>query len=203
MTGIKAIETQYAGCRFRSRLEARWGVFFDALGIEWQYEPQGYVIDGRPYLPDFWLPGQRTWVEVKGHDGAVDRELLAQASAPSGLPLSVDPADTRWPLIKLRMLVLGPIPDAPSFHTALVVIAGTELAQQVCTPICYDSRPDGRHSHGFTTIHGATPVDPQGKDLSGWAPEPLRTWGYGFPCDVIHTAYTAARSARFEYRASG
>lgn len=30
---IKAIETSYAGCRFRSRLEARWAVFFDTLGI--------------------------------------------------------------------------------------------------------------------------------------------------------------------------
>ena len=28
----KAIETRYAGHRFRSRLEARWAVFFDALG---------------------------------------------------------------------------------------------------------------------------------------------------------------------------
>jgi hypothetical protein len=28
--GVKAIETQYNGYRFRSRLEARWAVFFDA-----------------------------------------------------------------------------------------------------------------------------------------------------------------------------
>lgn len=38
---IKPIETRYAGCRFRSRLEARWAVFFDALKIEWEYEPEG------------------------------------------------------------------------------------------------------------------------------------------------------------------
>jgi hypothetical protein len=30
-TEIKAIETSYKGYRFRSRLEARWAVFFDAL----------------------------------------------------------------------------------------------------------------------------------------------------------------------------
>lgn len=41
---IQAIETSYKGCRFRSRLEARYAVFFDALGIEWQYEPQGFEI---------------------------------------------------------------------------------------------------------------------------------------------------------------
>ena len=70
MTKIKAIETRYAGCRFRSRLEARWAVFFDALGMRWEYEPEGYMIgpenDQRGYLPDFWLPDRRQWVEVKG-----------------------------------------------------------------------------------------------------------------------------------------
>lgn len=53
---IKAIETHYKGYRFRSRLEARWAVFFDTIGIEYQYEPEGYVVDGIPYLPDFWVP---------------------------------------------------------------------------------------------------------------------------------------------------
>ena len=32
---IKAIETSYKGYLFRSRLEARWAVFFDALGLVW------------------------------------------------------------------------------------------------------------------------------------------------------------------------
>lgn len=30
MSEIKAIDTYYKGYRFRSRLEARWAVFFDA-----------------------------------------------------------------------------------------------------------------------------------------------------------------------------
>jgi hypothetical protein len=51
---IKAIETVYKGYRFRSRLEARWAVFFDTLGIEWVYEPEGFeTTDGYRYLPDF------------------------------------------------------------------------------------------------------------------------------------------------------
>lgn len=53
---IKAIETHYKGYHFRSRLEARWAVFFDALGIQWEYEHEGYDLDGEWYLPDFWLP---------------------------------------------------------------------------------------------------------------------------------------------------
>jgi len=57
VSDIKAIETRYAGCNFRSRLEARWAVFFDHLGIKWEYEREGYVgVRGTPYLPDFWLP---------------------------------------------------------------------------------------------------------------------------------------------------
>lgn len=64
---LKAIETIYKGYKFRSRLEARWAVFFDALEVKWEYEPEGYELgsDGR-YLPDFWLPDDRIWVEVKG-----------------------------------------------------------------------------------------------------------------------------------------
>lgn len=75
---ISPIETTYAGCRFRSRLEARWAVFFDALGIRWEYEAQGYELGWRldlarlekgeviHYLPDFWLPDHRMFAEVKG-----------------------------------------------------------------------------------------------------------------------------------------
>jgi hypothetical protein len=69
VTTVEAIETRYAGCRFRSRLEARWAVFFSRLRIPWRYEPEGYLLDGEPYLPDFLLypdsPGQ-AWFEVKG-----------------------------------------------------------------------------------------------------------------------------------------
>ena len=62
---IKAIETEYKGYRFRSRLEARWAVFFDALGIKWEYEIEGYNIFGEGYLPDFWLPGFCCFAEIK------------------------------------------------------------------------------------------------------------------------------------------
>lgn len=64
---IKAIETIYNGYRFRSRLEARWAVVFDALGIEWVYEPEGLDLGKLGwYLPDFYLPGEKWFVEVKG-----------------------------------------------------------------------------------------------------------------------------------------
>lgn len=63
---IKAIPTRYKGYHFRSRLEARYAVFFDALGLKWEYEPEGFELpNGERYLPDFYLPEQRVWVEVK------------------------------------------------------------------------------------------------------------------------------------------
>ncbi|WBP92179.1 PDDEXK family nuclease [Kitasatospora cathayae] len=79
MTTIQPIETRYAGHHFRSRLEARWAVFFDAIGITWEYEPQGYTVglDRRPYLPDFWLPDLHAFVEVKGDEERFDGRLLS------------------------------------------------------------------------------------------------------------------------------
>lgn len=69
MGEIRSIETEYNGYRFRSRLEARWAVFFDALGVDYEYEPEGFELgDGTRYLPDFYLPDVNggIYVEVKG-----------------------------------------------------------------------------------------------------------------------------------------
>lgn len=65
MAEIKTIETLYNGYRFRSRLEARWAVFFDEAGIPYEYEKDGFVVDGKPYLPDFFLPWFNCYVEIK------------------------------------------------------------------------------------------------------------------------------------------
>jgi hypothetical protein len=75
---IRPIETRYKGCRFRSRLEARYAVLFDALKMRWQYEPEGFELgNGERYLPDFWCPfnpkdaafckfkNPGTWIEIK------------------------------------------------------------------------------------------------------------------------------------------
>ena len=61
---IKAIETHYNGYKFRSRLEARWAVFFDEAEIEYQYEPEEFDINGTWYLPDFYLPWYKCYVEI-------------------------------------------------------------------------------------------------------------------------------------------
>ena len=71
---IQAIETEYNGNKYRSRLEARWAVFFDSLNIEYTYEPEGFDLQeaGR-YLPDFFIQYHEDyndkigghWIEIK------------------------------------------------------------------------------------------------------------------------------------------
>ena len=77
---IKAIETVYRGYRFRSRLEARWAVFFDALGLAYCYEHEGYDLGKLGlYLPDFWFPSLEVFGEVK--PGQLNEEEFALAAA--------------------------------------------------------------------------------------------------------------------------
>jgi hypothetical protein len=73
---IKAIETVYNGYKFRSRLEARWAVFFTEAGISYQYELEGFELAGGVrYLPDFFLPDIGVFVEVKPHRDITRPEL--------------------------------------------------------------------------------------------------------------------------------
>ena len=82
---LQPIPTTYHGYRFRSRLEARWCVFFEARNITFDYEPEGFPLPGGgAYLPDFWLPQVSMWAEVKPSNDlarlAVDREIIHKAT---------------------------------------------------------------------------------------------------------------------------
>lgn len=77
---IKPIETVHNGYRFRSRLEARWAVFFDAMGIKYDYEKEGYDLkEAGWYLPDFWLPEYEIWVEIKPHTPGIPTSFYDDA----------------------------------------------------------------------------------------------------------------------------
>lgn len=76
----RAIETRYKGYRFRSRLEARWAVFFDHIGLQWEYEPEGFELGGGVrYLPDFRIdaPGFTVWYEIKPRYKTTDAKFEA------------------------------------------------------------------------------------------------------------------------------
>jgi hypothetical protein len=63
---ITPIETYYKGNRFRSRLEARWAVFFEEIEFKWEYEKEGYSLNNQMgYLPDFWIEDLKTFIEIK------------------------------------------------------------------------------------------------------------------------------------------
>lgn len=198
MNEIKAIETVYAGCRFRSRLEARWAVLFNALEIEWHYELQGYDIDGQWYLPDFYLPACRTHVEVKGSEEALDKPLMRKV--PFHLPASISPVS--FP----SLLLLGPIPDPANYgwNPGWVGLS-------VGSP--FDDEPPILTSSfwGFYWAHypifredasGATPVDCG--DYADWL-SPALTLPKENPMSMglVRNAYVKARSARFEHGERG
>lgn len=86
-SNTKSIETKWHGCRFRSRLEARWAVLFEVMGIEWDYEPVGFALsNGVCYLPDFLLHDiagcgySDIYVEVKGRMTGADYEKIQMFS---------------------------------------------------------------------------------------------------------------------------
>ena len=210
---IKPIETHYGGCRFRSRLEARWAVLYDALEIAWEYEPEGYKIgltfeDGgeqeqRWYLPDFRLTDLKCWVEVKGTAENLDFNLLADATDWStSLPDMYDSYTTTRGL-----LVLGPIPRVDGVYRPI--------------------HPILQHAKGGVVslayfVPGGIKVS--GENLawfdSSWGDQFKQEWtievekyfngsfGYRMSPNMdsqrkVTAAYTAARSARFEHGERG
>lgn len=141
---MKALETEYYGHHFRSRIEARWAVFFVTLGVRWVYELKHYDFGlKRPwlddadafneylqealeensydersdvisrvyhdrhehemYLPDFFLPDLKHWVEIKGKSPDFDERSKARKLAErSHMPVTIlwgyipDPDAKRW-----------------------------------------------------------------------------------------------------------
>ena len=195
-------------------------MFFDALGIAWEYEPQGYVVGSynpRRYLPDFWLPRTETWVEVKGSDAAVDWDFLADAcDYNSALPGMQDSLDTSHGL-----LLLGPVPAGATQrswrHIGIQHYKGVIARyfyfsaigpRNILLPAEYPNSPgygeassiprwSWRVYGGGNGNGGHMVVDPP--SIEGVPGPPQITHFY----PRIGAAYAAARSARFEHGQSG
>lgn len=61
----RSIPTRYKNILFRSKLEADWARALDRLAIPWEHEKEGRYFGEVFYLPDFWLPRSRQFLEVK------------------------------------------------------------------------------------------------------------------------------------------
>ncbi len=222
MSNYRAIETRYAGCHFRSRLEARWAVFFDHLGVEWQYEPQGFVwdsnsqiadsdnaywgdsyqIQGGMYLPDFWLPSIETWFEVKGDECTEDEKRTHYEFAlVSG---------------QRHITAVGDIPSTAkdwshySCNDGMTLSGGCDINYHWCVcPWCgkYGIEFEGRGGRIcgsqrdlVATANGFLEYEVYaGCDLTKSYTDKGRTYNDPY----IFAAYEAARSARFEHGQAG
>lgn len=76
---FKAKPVTYNGITFKSTLEARWAVFFDEMGIAWEYEPASFNLRrGVKYTPDFRLKNVK-WRCPDAHEiGKVSNEIYVE-----------------------------------------------------------------------------------------------------------------------------
>lgn len=204
---IKAIETVYNGYRFRSRLEARWAVFFDTLGIEYQYEPEGFDLgEAGWYLPDFWLPEQKCWIEIKGRKNLLQEEWAKYLALGTEKPLFTFCGSVEIPIYHLPNWTL----ESGSFARAFLPLVNKTNGEPI-GQVSLDPRPwiwQQRREDGSFVIwpfpaleparKGETPIltfffdDEHGIDIL--APMTKKN---GRSKD-LRKAYTAARQARFE-----
>lgn len=208
---MTAIETIYNGYRFRSRLEARWAVFFDAGGIKYEYEPEGVDDGDVKYLPDFYLPEFDLWVEVKP-DRPNAREELKKP-----LQCVIDN--------KIKRLMILPNVPAPSdceywWYPFVYYHNGSQCAEAakcIITPgnhellVRTDLFVGYENAKGFYSVDAynairidLTPINDRTLDYG--CDDPLR-WTDGEPdvdgITLLHNAYKAARQARFEHGENG
>lgn len=176
---MKAIETKYNGYRFRSRLEAKWAVFFDAAGIKYEYEPEGYDLgEAGWYLPDFWLPELKIFVEIKGKSLSRSEEL------------KIEELSKYNPVLVLKQI---PSPDDPC----------------ACYYDDSDNESGSMYSHGgfgdrpylFCTcpVCGKIGIEFDGRGARVDDCCPNSDKGYTYDDPRFINAYAKARQARFEY----
>ena len=192
MNTITAIPTEYKGYRFRSRLEARWAVFFDACRVKWEYEPEGFALpNGQYYLPDFLLHGcdgrspSDLYVEVKGKMTETDAEKIRQFSGIT----DIDSDEFKNPI-----LVVAGIPDGDDIRDI----------ECFCQEWGYDGFPGVKHGpypFNFETIDGDYFVAHPGINKNGRFELFGDDSGYTFVRDDAATlrAFKLARQARFEH----
>lgn len=195
---LKPIETPYNGYRFRSRLEARWAVFFDTLGVEYEYEPEGFELGGGiRYLPDFRLKCYGTrgdcgddpfdlYVEVKGRMTEYDAAKIKKFVGLEQLQNADWYSRSKYPV-----LVVGDIPkvrDESDVGESYVFHSYEGMDDTGILPFNYETI-DG-------DVFAAYPAVQKGKFfLYG----DDGNYQHGADEARLVKAYKAARMARFEY----
>lgn len=202
---MKAIETDFLWYRFRSRLEARWAIFFNVGGIRFEYEPEGIDDGSTLYLPDFYLPDYDMFVEVKPDrpnskeelkkplqcvlDNKIQRLMILQA-----IPQKTECECWWYPFIYYHngsqdavsaRCVITPEIDHLAIRTNLWI--GYANEKGFCGLGCANS-----DNIDFSPIHDEKMIFCE-EDFA---------WSENFDHEdrrLLHKAYDAARKARFEY----
>ena len=212
---IKAIQTQYKGYHFRSRLEARYAVLFDSLGLEWEYESEGFDLgDGVYYLPDFLIKtlAGDVYVEVKGglKNGSdldvVDRlKILSLVEKmPHGCSVYILGDMPKEGLSHIFTCISKQNDKGITFKVEMVywysAYGLTEAAGSGTWRVCNGFRDNGLNH----TIYGARGYadrkSPNGDyylNITNYFVESKTEYS------SVYNAYKAARSARFEHGQSG
>ena len=201
---LTAIQTVFKGHLFRSRLEARWAVFFDQFirgGLKWEYEPEGFDLDGIYYLPDFRVTnpqGQVTWYEVKPENGILTPEEHHKLEAFHNALNARLPDETQGDYTYMDFAVLrgdpyhllmgghaGMCPRCGSIHPGQQNIFSKD--EYINCFLCDMQQPDDRVMGllGTCIFH---------KGLNMLPEEAIASYLY-----IIEQAATIARSARFEH----
>ena len=207
---MRAIDTHYNGYKFRSRLEARWAVFFDSLGIKYEYETEGFDLDDAGwYLPDFWLlhpvpsladDGWGTWAEIKPRQISKTEfakvEVLARGSGHNALIFQGRP----WPGDYSITRVGATHHDPPVIHKNLTFIyrqhvLGVRVRQLSRSGWEETAWKEMRDAKDVICLGRSLPPLPRGVTISG-----LPEFGPTFFGQDLSAAFDKARDARFEHR---
>ena len=190
---MKPMGIEYKGYRFRTALEARWAIFFDACGVDWEYEPECYDLgDGLSYVPDFLLHG------VSGRAGGdLYVEVIPRMTELDAIKIKRF-AERSWDMegmeevIKNPVLIVGRLPDG---------VSAVDISEDICWRAYCSENKGWPYEFNFETI-----------DCDHFAAHPGINKKGGFELfgddnnylrdrddDATEKAYRAARQARFEF----
>jgi hypothetical protein len=192
---MKAKATIYKGHHFRSRTEARWAVFFDAMKLDYLYEHEDFMLPSGRYLPDFYLPEFEggAFAEVKGEFNDLEYKKCSELCR----------------LTRKPVLLLSGVPD----FKCVQYYGWNERAFLEC-PKCFD-RCVPYEGDKCEAVYGPS-VEMYHGIINAWNKYGNRMYVFpGFEGDDLYfkendwdeplyrAAVHAARSARFEFGESG
>ena len=177
---------RFKGKTFRSHTECRWAMFFEYLGLDWDYESQGFANEDEAYLPDFTVKAALglLWVEVKG---AWESDPRGVAKWRRWAPEREQPSRT--------VLLSGP----PSLEGKWIVIGGDEnAAHALAGPWEDDTQqwrpcPSGRH---FDLCY-------PGLFRAKYAEDDCADWNVGPGDDSLSDAVELANAYKFGRQPTG